>query len=242
MVELADISKEGSTRSAHGVSEVDGVVRALGAGSLFHLLPAQFLRRMASRGRPLALQRGAMLAQAGDAGDAVYVLLEGEIEVLRRSPGGREVRMAALGGGEVVGEMAALDGGVRSADMIATRPCRLWRIPRDALIDAFEEEPRASIALLAELSRRLRASNDALEAHAVLDLAGRLALLLLHERGRNGLVALTQTEMARRLSASRERVNRKLHEWVAEGWVELAAAGVRVAEPEALGRLTRKDG
>jgi CRP-like cAMP-binding protein len=133
--------------------------------------------------------------------------------------------------------MAALDGGARSADMAATRRCRLWRIPRQALIEAFETEPKSAVALVAELSGRLRAANAALEASAVLDLGGRLARLLIQEKGARGLIPLTQTELARRLGASREKVNRKLHAWAGDGWVELTPSGVRLVETDALAAL-----
>jgi CRP-like cAMP-binding protein len=75
----------------------------------------------------------------------------------------------------VAGEFAALDGGARSADMAATRRSRLWRIPRSALLDTLEAEPRAAVALLVELTGRLRRTNAALEDRATLDLGGRLA-------------------------------------------------------------------
>ena len=87
---------------------------------------------------------------------------------------------------------------------------------------------RALHALVAELSRRLRAVNAALEARSTLDLGGRLAGLLMAEQTGRGLVPLSQGELARRLGASREKVNRKLREWSASGWVETTPAGLRI--------------
>ena len=216
------------------------VAIALDTSRVLHLLSAPARARLSESGSPLALEPGQFLCQAGDPGDAVYVVLEGEIEVLTRSEGGKPVRLSALGAGALVGEMAALDGGARSADMVAARRCRLWRLPRQALLDAFGAEPKAALALVAELSVRLRAANAALEASSVLDLGGRLARLLIQETRARGLIPLTQTEMARRLGASREKVNRKLHAWAAEGWVDVTAAGVRLLEADALRALIEK--
>ncbi len=204
------------------------VLAALRDSLVLHLLPQKALERLAASGGSMSLAKGATLCQSGDPGDAVYVVLQGEIEVLLRSREGREVRVTALGPGSLVGEMAALDGGPRSADMQATRTCALWRIPRAALLETLEAEPKTAIALLGELSRRLRSVNEALDASARLSLGARLARLLTKEKGARGLIPLTQTEMARRLGASREKVNRKLHAWAAEGWVEITPAGVRV--------------
>lgn len=204
------------------------VVAALDDSAILHRLSVSARGFLAQAGGSISLEAGATLCQAGDAGDAVYVILEGALEVVNRTPGGRDVRLAAFGEGEIVGEMAVLDGGPRSADMVATRRCRLWRIPRSALTEVLESEPRAAMELIAELCRRLRNANSALEASTRLDLGGRLARLLLAEKGSHGQVALTQTEIARRLNVSREKVNRRLHQWADEGHVTLSTAGIRV--------------
>jgi len=221
---------------------VDGAVSpavaaALEASGVLAWLSPAARARLAAAGSPLALETGQLLCQAGDPGDAAYIVLDGEVEVLVRSEGGKPVRLSSHRAGALIGEMAALDGGARSADMAAATRCRLWRLPRQALLDAFAAEPTAAVALVAELSRRLRAANAAFEASSLLDLGGRLARLVIQEAGARGLVPLTQTELARRLGASREKVNRKLHAWAAEGWVALSPAGVRLVEPDALAAL-----
>ena len=192
---------------------------------------------LAAGGSALALEPGALLCQQGDPGDAVFVVLEGEVEIRTSSLEGVQVRFASFGPGAVIGEMAALDGGVRSTDMVAARRSRLWRIPRALLTGALTAEPKAAVALVSELAGRLRLANAALEAMRTLDLGGRLAQLLLETVGARGLAPLTQTEIARRLGASREKVNRKLNAWARRNWVELSPAGVRVIERQTLAEL-----
>jgi len=213
---------------------VDHVAAALRAGGILRALSADACLRLARSGRPVDLARGAVLAQVGDPGDAMFVILDGEIEVRTVSPEGREVRLVALGPGAVAGEMAVLDGAGRSADMIASRKSRLWRITRQALLDLLREEPDLALALMRELSARLRRTNADLENRATQDLGGRLARLLAAEQGGRGLIALNQGELARRIGASREKVNRKLRQWAAAGWVEVTPAGVRILSAEAL--------
>jgi CRP-like cAMP-binding protein len=210
---------------------------ALASSPILGLLSAAARERLAGAGEPIALEAGGLLCQEGDPGDAIYVVLEGEIEIRTSTASGREVRFASFGPGAVVGEMAALDGGSRSTDMAAARRSRLWRIPRAPLVEALKAEPGAAVALVAELARRLRAANMALEAARVLDLGGRLAQFLFEAAGIRALVPLTQTEIARRLGVSREKVNRKLNAWARGGWVALGPAGVRVLKREALGDL-----
>ena len=218
-----------------GLSDAAG--RALAASPILGVLPEAARARLAASGALVELAAGAALCRQGDPGDAVFVLLEGEIEIRTASAGGREVRFASFGAGAVVGEMAALDGGRRSTDMAATRRTRLWRIPRGALVEALGAEPAAAVALVAELARRLRAANHSLEAARFLDLGGRLARFLLDAAGTRALVPLTQTEIARRLGVSREKVNRKLNAWMRSGWVSLSAAGVRLIDQAHLADL-----
>ena len=204
------------------------VAALLAASHVLQPLSVAALERVAKAGSHVEIESGVTLCQAGDPGDAIYVVLEGEVEILTRSAEGHDVHIAALGPGAIIGEMAVLDGGPRSADMVTVRRSKLFRIPRQALMSVLTSDPEAAVALIVELSRRLRASNAALEATTRLGLGGRLAILLIQATNAKGLVAMTQTEMARRLGASREKVNRKLAEWAGDGTVEIIQAGVRL--------------
>jgi CRP/FNR family cyclic AMP-dependent transcriptional regulator len=211
--------------------------RAIAASAILGLLSETARARLVSSGSRLTLERGGFLCRRGDPGEAIFVVVDGEIEISTNSLEGRQVRYASFGPGSVIGEMAALGGGVRSTDMTAATRSRVWRIPRVQLIEALKTEPSAAVALIAELADRLRRANEAIEATRTLDLGGRLAQLLLGITKDKPVVALTQTEIARQLTASREKVNRKLHAWASEGWIELARSGVRIVNRRALGSL-----
>jgi CRP/FNR family cyclic AMP-dependent transcriptional regulator len=210
------------------------IMAALAANPVFRPLSEPARAKLAAASVRLCLEPGAVLFNAGDAGDAVYIIIEGEVEIRTGFSSGREVRFVTLGAGAIVGEMAALDGGPRSADVAATRRTQLSRIPRALLFEALEAEPKAAVALIGELSRRIRVANSAMEAKVILDLGGRLAQFLLDAQNRVGTISMTQTEMARRLGVSREKVNRKLHQWVDLGWIALLPFGVRIVEASSL--------
>ena len=150
------------------------------------------------------------------------------------------VRMASLKPPALIGEMAVLDGGTRSADIAAIRKSRFLRIHRDQAIAALESEPKALLKLLAEMSRRLRTDDAAIEDAHTLDLGGRLAMRILEEAGDSTSVTLTQTEIARRIGASREKVNRKLHEWADEGWISMGRAGIKILARDQLKALIQE--
>ncbi|MDX2237189.1 MAG: Crp/Fnr family transcriptional regulator [Hyphomonadaceae bacterium] len=209
-------------------SDLEGVEAALARAPLFRSMSAEGLKRLAAAGSTLNLEAGARLCAKGEPGEAAFVVLEGEVEVSLSTEGGRDVRLAALGPGAVIGEMASIDGGPRSADMAATRRTRLVRIPREAMVTAMRTEPEALFDLVIELCQRLRGADGVIEDSAILDLGGRLARLLLTEAKSGAVISLTQVEMARRIGASREKVNRKLHEWREAGWISLGKSGVRL--------------
>jgi CRP-like cAMP-binding protein len=186
------------------------------------------------------VEPGKLLFAKGDKGDALYVLLEGEVEVRSSTEGGKDVRMASLKPHALIGEMAVLDGGTRSADIAAIRKSRFLRIHRDQALAALESEPKALLKLLAEMSRRLRHADAAIEDAHTLDLGGRLALRILEEAGDSTSVTLTQTEIARRIGASREKVNRKLHEWADEGWISMGRAGIKIVARDQLKALIQE--
>jgi CRP-like cAMP-binding protein len=215
-------------------ASVDEIDADLSRSMLFHVFSDEQRRRLAAGAPLITLSRGSVLCQKGDPGDCAYLVLEGALDVRSVSPDGEMVRLRGLGKGEIAGELAVLDGGTRSADMVATRKTRLLRLSRAALMDTLLADPRASVALIEALSQRLRETTEDLEAAQLLDLGGRLARLLIAEAGAQGIVALTQGELAYRVGASREKVNRKLAEWTREGLVAVTKAGIRVLAPAAL--------
>jgi CRP-like cAMP-binding protein len=221
--------------------ELQAVEQTLAKADFMAALSTQTRERLAKQGVPCTVEPGKLLFARGDKGDALYVLLEGEVEVRTSNEAGRDVRIAALRPFALIGEMAVLDGGARSADIAAIRRSRLLRIHRDHALAALESEPKALLKLLAEMSRRLRKADAALEDAHTLDLGGRLAIRLLEEAGGGASIALTQTELARRIGASREKVNRKLHEWAGEGWISLGRTGVKLLKRDELQALIERD-
>jgi CRP-like cAMP-binding protein len=165
-------------------------------------------------------------------------VLSGELEVVAADSDGRDVWLASLGPGALIGEIAVLDGGARSADVTAMRRTMLFRIRRDSVLETLQDEPAGALALLSVLASRLRAADARVEETALVDLPGRLARLLLQA----GDLPVTQPqgEMARLIGASRERVNKTLAAWRERGWIEIGRSGTRVVDRSALAALTHR--
>ncbi|MFC0196581.1 MDR family MFS transporter, partial [Microbacterium arthrosphaerae] len=118
--------------------------------SLFARLPPAVRERIEQTAPHRTVPAGDWLLQEGDPASSMFVLLAGRAEVVI---GGRVVR--ELGPGAVIGELALLTGGVRSASIRARRDCRVLEVPRTVLDDAIGQDPAALSALVTALAHQL---------------------------------------------------------------------------------------
>jgi CRP-like cAMP-binding protein len=127
---------------------------ALRAAPLFAELAAlepQALVPLAELCADVDLDAGEVLFREGELGDSLYVIVRGRVAV--EKAGGR---LAELGPGECVGELAALDWEPRSATVVAIGACELLRLERDDLMDQLGDHPELARALAAVLAGRIR--------------------------------------------------------------------------------------
>ncbi len=143
--------------------------------SIFGALSDPVLEHIASGMEQLNLPPGQLVFAEGDAGSEMYVVLDGEVEVLKRSRRGRDQRMAILGPNDAFGEMSIIDIQPRSATVRTLGPTRLLRIRSDDL-DALYRSDLKGYAILVlnlarDLSRRLRVTDGLMAdfASTVLD-------------------------------------------------------------------------
>lgn len=209
----------------------------LGRNPVFGSLSLAARERLAQRGSVLELARGARLFSRGDPADAAYLVLSGELEIGLSQASGEQVWLTHAGPGMLVGDVAVLDGGGRSADVAAARRSRLLSLGRGALLEAFEAEPQAALRLVAFALERLRATNARLEQTTSLDVEARLARLLLAEAQPN---TRSQSDLAAMVGATRETVNRRLARWRAGQMIELTRRGLVIVDAGRLMRVARE--
>lgn len=119
---------------------------------LFSDLPPRFLKRLADRMEDQRFMQGARIVKEGDIGDTFFVIVEGEAKVLARS--GRVVNR--LRPGEFFGEISLLDGGPRTASVVAETPIRTLALSRPAFRDLIENEPGVAVGMLKHAAAMLR--------------------------------------------------------------------------------------
>ena len=133
---------------------------------LFAGLTEEALGRIAAISHEESHATGTRIFQYGDAGDKLFILLEGKVRISREISGMGEEALAVLGPGEVFGEMALFDESPRSADARAHERCRLLVIEKEAFDDLlFVEKDLAYEVLWAcvrILASRMRETNDKL--------------------------------------------------------------------------------
>jgi flavin reductase (DIM6/NTAB) family NADH-FMN oxidoreductase RutF len=130
-----------------------GYGRVVGNPRFFSALPEDLLEPILAAGVERRYEDGEALMRAGEPGDSMMLVVEGTALVER---GGRTVPVTH---GELVGEIAVLDGGPRTATVVAEGPVRCIEISRDQLTRALEADPRAATALIGVLASRFRESS-----------------------------------------------------------------------------------
>jgi CRP/FNR family cyclic AMP-dependent transcriptional regulator len=152
--QIAQIGKAESARAgkAGAASDAASWLNVLAEVPLFAGLSQRHLRKVAASAQVVRLHDGRPITRAGEAGDAFFVVLDGEVSVER--PG---VKALMLGMGSFFGEMALLDGGPRTATVAAKGPVVCLTISRSRFLKLLRAEPAIAIAMVEELARRLRA-------------------------------------------------------------------------------------
>ena len=104
---------------------------------------------------------GQVIIRQGDAGDYMYEILEGKVEVLQERQG-EEVRLAILDKGEFFGEMAIFEREKRSATVRAHGQVRVLTVDKKILLRRISEDPSLALRILEKMSHRIRAMDNEL--------------------------------------------------------------------------------
>lgn len=210
---------------------------------IFSALSDEDCRDLLNLAKVVVVPARKIVCQAGEPGDALYVVLGGRAKVCLVSEQGKEIILSFIEPGQVFGEMSLLDGLPRSAVVTTMEESRLLMLRRHDFLPYLESHPVVTLRLLAALSQRLRKANGLIEDLSFLNLPARLARLLLSlgeqygEQEAVGLeikLKLSQEELGNLVGSSRESINKQFRIWVEDGVMEYAHGAIVLKRPDAL--------
>ena len=216
------------------------LAQTLSAQSLLAGCSGEELADIAARGTVRSFKPGTVIIRQGDPGDTLWIMLAGLARVSMVAANGREIVLDYAEPGAVLGEIAFLDGGERTASVEAIEPVEALGLTRAAFAEIVGKHQGLAMRLLQAMARRLRQNNTVIEADRAYTTGPRLARFLLRlmmggegEEARLKL-ALSQSELGNFAGMSREQINRQLSAWAEGGIVALKGGRVAVLDREAL--------
>ena len=215
----------------------------LSTSEIFSELEPEDLLRLEKAGLRRSYRPRETLFQKGDPSDFMVAVISGCVRICVYSVDGREIVLNLIEPGQVLGEIAALDGQGRTADAIAVDKVEALIIDRASVRRVLADRPEAAFRLIETLCTRLRRTSNQVEIIGYRDLPARTAARLLElsgdfgvetERGTRIERKLSQRDMARMIASTRESVNRQLRQWTQDGLISVEDGLIEVHDMDQL--------
>jgi CRP-like cAMP-binding protein len=193
---------------------------------LFAGVEARTLDQIRAKLQRRSLGKRETLFSPGDEADALYLVVAGRMRIWTVSAMGIEVTLNVLTPGAIFGEIAMLDGSVRTAGASSMTETQLLSLARRPFFDALDRDPKLARNVIDLLCKRLRWTSARMEDATLRQAPERLARILGHlarDHGRRtagGIeitIKLTQGELAQWTAMSRESLNKLLNRWIDRG-------------------------
>ena len=127
-----------------------------------------------------------VVLEGDDSMQALYLIASGSVQVYMTGVDGRETILSFLERGDFFGEMSLIDGEPRSASVRTVTDAQMMIIHRESFLQLIRQTPEIAMALLSEMSKRLRKANKQIGSLSTMSVSGRVAgtlLNLMEERG-----------------------------------------------------------
>jgi CRP/FNR family transcriptional regulator len=219
--------------------ESQGPIELLRSVPLFADLEEDELESFSRVAVPRSFPAAIRVFHEGDHSDACYIVRSGSFRVTREHSDGRAITLATLGPGDIFGELAMLDGEVRSASVEALTDGELLALPAGAVRALLAKHPDITVKLVAALVRRLRAANERISRQSFQTVpsrvAGVLSQLVAEETPSGGdgsevTIRMNQADLAQLAGTSRESVSRFLADLERSGVVRSGRGRVTVLD------------
>ena len=199
-------------------------------------------RRIAEHVAERVVERGQCVFVQDEPGDRMYVLAEGAVKLFVASRSGGIVELVRHCPPASFGEVALLDGGLRSASAEAVERSTLLVVTRSELLRLLRAEDQVAEALLSTLGAMVRRTTRQVSDLVFLDLQGRIAqqLLALAEPGGARTRRVTQVELATMVGGARQTVNQALRSLESRGYIRADGRGFQILDRARLELLAER--
>jgi CRP/FNR family cyclic AMP-dependent transcriptional regulator len=213
---------------------------------LFGHLEGKDLDSILAFSRDRRFSDGQVIFQKGDPGTSLMAILRGKVKISAGTEDGREIFLNFIDAGQIVGEIAFLDGQPRSADATAVGDCVVMTIDRRDLVPFLERNPRTTVQLMTLLCRRVRQTSLLVESIAFLEMPKRLSRLLLQLAENYGRktaggvrieIKLSQKDLGNLIASSRESVNKQLRIYEDRGLISIHRGYITILQADAMAEL-----
>ena len=215
---------------------------------LFEGLSPSQLEWVAQRAHRRVFEAGRNVITMEQPGEAVYIILYGTVKI-HIEQGERDVILAILGGGDLLGEMSLIDSIGRSASAVTLESSLLLWMDKDTFKYILDNFPPVARNLVHIMTARVRLSDQMIQSLATLDVNGRVARQLLAFAEKYGTqkddavrlaVVLTQSDIADLVGASRKRVNQAMVAFKEQGLIDTDNEGrIVLKDSDGLARYCR---
>ena len=203
--------------------ELQSKIAYLTKNELFHGMPYDELHAIEDALAMTTCEKGRIFYMPGETAETLFILKEGRVQLYRLSPDGRKMMLDTLAPGTVFGEMAIIGQGMQNTFAEAVEPCRLCVMSRHDVLELLRSHPETALHLLKIVSTRLMDTEKRLTDFSYMDVAKRLAVLLIRLREKSGdrITGYSHQDLADFVGTYRETVTQTLNQFKHQGLVEI---------------------
>ncbi len=213
-------------------------LEALSEIEIFQDLTDQEMEEMDRSTTMSTCEPGRVFYGPDEAGEALFLLKKGRVQLYRLSPEGKKLVVAVLEKGAIFGEMSLVGQGMHNTFAESIDECTLCVMSRIDVERIVEEKPQVALRFLESMAIRLRETEAKLEDLAFKSIPVRLAALLQDLAGDSSsgdtIEGYTHQDLAEMLGTYRETATQTLNEFKSHGWVEIGRKRIRIVDPSAL--------
>ncbi|NVE01400.1 Crp/Fnr family transcriptional regulator [Massilia sp. BJB1822] len=186
-----------------------------------------------------------IVLQKGAAGDSLLFLLTGQLQVIDVTEDGRAIGLRMLAPGDFFGEIAVINGSMRSASVVALTPVLVALLPRSTALHLFSHSPSVANHMLRFLAEKVQRDSEFRALLSIHNTSRRIYTFIdLLKEKKDGDVHVvenlpTHQDIANMINTSRETVTRTLLTLVQQGIVQKGTHRLIIVNPEALQKLAQ---